>query len=153
MHLTEFEAITKWCPFSRRTSVEHLNGQPRDFGGVNRNTMDQPVTSCIGARCMVWRWSTPAPDPEARTFQRKSVSWPVWSTEPDISFVDAQMRPEPPRPSEVPADWEARPLTGDDWDNADGGEWLEPAEAARGRYQAACGARLGFCGLAGAVAP
>lgn len=41
--MTEDEAKTKWCPFSR----EH--------GGVNRLGGPFPGTECLGSACMAWR--------------------------------------------------------------------------------------------------
>jgi hypothetical protein len=53
--MTEDEAKTKWCPFTR---VMNINGQ----GGGNRwDKSGAPAHSpnnslCIGSACMAWRW-------------------------------------------------------------------------------------------------
>jgi len=150
--LTEHDARTKWCPFARVALHAGDGG-----ASANRHPSDgstspsfRPVieeeTRCIGSRCMAWRWHSPAPDPEK--FSRESRSWPIWSVDGDVSFAAAAQQPIPPRPADVPVDWEEVLITGDDWDNADGGEWREPAEHAQARYQAARDERVGFCGLA-----
>lgn len=52
--MTEQEAKTKWCPFTRL--AEH--GAPRTV--ANRFVeaeSDWGVTTCLGSSCMTWRWS------------------------------------------------------------------------------------------------
>jgi len=69
--VTEDEAQTKWCPFSRLLSHTFSNdGQGRTYSGgysYNRspdpNEVNAPYlphgATCIGSGCMAWRWSEP----------------------------------------------------------------------------------------------
>ena len=51
--MTEEEAKTKWCPFSRSGIVgDGVANRPQNFtnGAVDDDR------SCIGSACMAWRW-------------------------------------------------------------------------------------------------
>jgi hypothetical protein len=79
--LTENEATQKWCPFSRAllVHVEDDEGEPFDeqdpvhnrlvVEGVNDQgfspdeELDQGKT-CLGSRCMAWRWVRRSEDGE-----------------------------------------------------------------------------------------
>ena len=54
--ITEEEAKTKWCPFSRV-------GVGQEGIGINRRNFDKPTITeqycCIGSQCMAWRWGEP----------------------------------------------------------------------------------------------
>lgn len=147
--LSEKEAGTKWCPFSRvalhaGTGGATANRHVSD-GTTHGERVIEEETRCLGAGCMAWRWHDPLPErPSERTF-----AWPGWNVPDDVSFAEVKAMGEPPRPAHVPADWVSVPLTGDDWDNAEGGEWREPEADVDTRYQLECDRRRGFCGLAG----
>jgi hypothetical protein len=56
--MTEDEAKTKWCPFTR----VGMNGgvaMNRDFdegGSLDAWPLFKAATACIGSGCMAWRW-------------------------------------------------------------------------------------------------
>lgn len=52
--MTEDEAKTKWCPFSR---VETFDAQ----GGLSGGNRGGGITSCLGSACMAWRWGVQHP--------------------------------------------------------------------------------------------
>ena len=56
--MTEDEAKTKWCPFSRQAAP--CDSQAAGTNG-NRWGADDPTSAagyrCIGSACMAWRWS------------------------------------------------------------------------------------------------
>ena len=66
--MTDKEAKTKWCPFSR---IVRQDGDERKFlntGPFNRLSLENPPESaqtmcedencsCIGSQCMAWRWA------------------------------------------------------------------------------------------------
>lgn len=154
--LTERDAALRWCPFARvalhaGSGGATANRHPSDGSTDHRHNPPaiEDETRCIGSRCMAWRWHGQAPDRALPEFQRKSVSWPFWKTEDDVDFATAAQAPEPARPSSVPDNWESVPITGDSWEDADGGEWREPAAEADERFQLAADKRQGCCGLAG----
>lgn len=111
--MTEPEAKTKWCPFTRQTYHE--------YGAYNRQSNGAPLDTCccIGSQCMAWRWST-----ERSTLRRMVPEGFEWSVE------------EPPRPDELPASWEWQPA-----DEAEGdyGRWYEPVAEADARRHGYCG--------------
>lgn len=47
--MTEEDAKTKWCPFTRLIA---------DNGGLTANRSDSlpDITRCMGSGCMAWRW-------------------------------------------------------------------------------------------------
>lgn len=45
--MTEDEAKTKWCPFTRVGFADHGGTNNRHDGGLN----------CIASACMAWRWN------------------------------------------------------------------------------------------------
>lgn len=57
--MTEEEAKTKWCPFSRQLDAVYTNvdGIPTAGGTVNRDYVGNPHNQClcIGSKCMAWR--------------------------------------------------------------------------------------------------
>lgn len=58
--MTEAEAKTKWCPFSRCLTGDDTGGAvtvnrpflPEIFGDGSKLVGN----NCIGSRCMAWRW-------------------------------------------------------------------------------------------------
>lgn len=46
--MTEEEAKTKWCPFTRAADLEGNRGLVSGH--------EHPQTMCIGSACMAWRW-------------------------------------------------------------------------------------------------
>lgn len=63
MRVTEAEALTKWCPFTR----EGITARERVVDGKP----GPDASRCIGSRCMAWRWSeyaTPTGDDPRRGF-------------------------------------------------------------------------------------
>ena len=55
--MTEDEAKTKWCPFSRTMYADNLNTGTFYAATVNRLSggFDNPDLRCIGSECMAWR--------------------------------------------------------------------------------------------------
>ncbi len=52
--MTEAEAAGKWCPFARVVAARNdtpVNRERTQIGATALNT------TCIGARCMAWRWA------------------------------------------------------------------------------------------------
>jgi hypothetical protein len=49
--MTEDEAKTKWCPFTRSNVGGDAGNRPMTFGNGGLN----PERSCIGSACMAWR--------------------------------------------------------------------------------------------------
>lgn len=78
--------------------------------------------TCRGPECMAWRWVG---------------AWRRGHRAHDMNFAGPADTPEPPRPSDLPEDWEWHVDTEDFWAG-----WREPEAAARRR-------RPGYCGLAG----
>lgn len=112
--VTEKEASTKWCPFGR---IGHVNGSTCNSPALNDPDLMQ---TCVGSRCMAWRWSYIA---SVRTMSQ--------------SGYECSETP-PPRSPFVPQSW--------NW-NAMGHEegeacWCEPEEERRAR-------NVGYCSLAG----
>lgn len=63
--MTEEEAKTKWCPFSRALMFDNRTLDAKSVsmtGGVNRVigkhivNADAAPTNCIASACMAWRW-------------------------------------------------------------------------------------------------
>lgn len=54
--MTEDEAKTKWCPFSRVSHFDHA---------ANRDSDGAPDGRCLASGCMAWRQVTRT-DPEVR---------------------------------------------------------------------------------------
>lgn len=55
--MTEQEALTKWCPFSRAANKENGTGDV-SIGGMNRWRGEELLpkgTRCLGSACMAWR--------------------------------------------------------------------------------------------------
>jgi hypothetical protein len=50
--MTEQEALTKWCPFSR---VRAGNSLQEPAVNKNANGWVVPGSGCIGSSCMAWR--------------------------------------------------------------------------------------------------
>lgn len=74
--MTEDEAKTKWCPFTRLlTHVSAQDGQGRYYEGgysYNRSPDDgegytPPSTFCIASACMAWREVCPRPSDRTKT--------------------------------------------------------------------------------------
>lgn len=75
MIVTEKEAATKWCPYSRAIVAKDtaIGGMdvPLHQATFNRYAIDRPeqnLTSppacgCIASECMSWRWQCPEPRP------------------------------------------------------------------------------------------
>lgn len=64
MYVTEEEATQRWCPLVRAAFTWH-NEETKKIelavGGVNTSPGDRsknPMSTCIGSRCMMWRAST-----------------------------------------------------------------------------------------------
>lgn len=53
--LTEDEAKTKWCPFSRM-AFQYREGCNDAMITCNRDELGGPVGPCIASACMAWRW-------------------------------------------------------------------------------------------------
>jgi hypothetical protein len=84
--MTEADALTKWCPFSRvivrldgstfppHNRVAALDSKPYD------EPDDVPGALCIGSACMAWRWDyvvdqeTPRFDPTAPDLYKHSTT-------------------------------------------------------------------------------
>lgn len=148
--LTEKDAGTKWCPFARAgvyagNGAVAVNRHVSDDLGADRDRASYDQTRCIGSACMAWRWVDKAPQrPEP-----KVVDFSFGTG--DIAFADALAMPAPERPADVPAEFVWQPLSGSDWEDADGGFWIEPDAIVDERYQLACDKRQGRCGLAGGL--
>lgn len=62
--MTEEDAKTKWCPFSRvalgwsQDTARRGSGQEL-AATVNRGDNLSGHTECIGSACMAWRWDAP----------------------------------------------------------------------------------------------
>jgi hypothetical protein len=55
--MTENEAKTKWCPYSRvLITLDIGNGLSSAIGNANRQ-QDKPLGMCLGSECMAWRWN------------------------------------------------------------------------------------------------
>ena len=63
--MTEAEALSKWCPFSRmlsHTSAQDGKGRMWEGGYSYNRSADSGETyiptgaKCIGSACMAWRW-------------------------------------------------------------------------------------------------
>ena len=57
MILTEDEAKTKWCPERRSARLVEDNSANSDYPRAAASTNDG--ATCIGSRCMLWKWITP----------------------------------------------------------------------------------------------
>lgn len=63
--MKESEALTKWCPMARITTVEHPQQQGQLAisigGGNNRDATAEIIPRaclCIGSKCMMWKPTT-----------------------------------------------------------------------------------------------
>lgn len=55
--LTETEAKTKWCPFTRVAGVvSRETGACASVNRENEEVYGASGTECIGPACMAWRW-------------------------------------------------------------------------------------------------
>ena len=50
---TEKESAEKWCPHARQPTG---TGTGWESVSANRDCHAHPMTTCIGSRCMQWRW-------------------------------------------------------------------------------------------------
>lgn len=55
MSISEAQAGTKWCPFSRAPLGT--------ISGVNKDAKGEPIVAakCIGSKCMMWQWDYDEP--------------------------------------------------------------------------------------------
>lgn len=49
MMIPEKESGNYWCPFG-------VGRSPTGGTSANRSSSDQPITMCLGKRCMAWNW-------------------------------------------------------------------------------------------------
>lgn len=55
--MTEAEAKTRWCPFSR--TAQHPRYAPEGTTiTANRGPMISQDICCMGSECMAWRWAS-----------------------------------------------------------------------------------------------
>lgn len=55
--MTEEEAKTKWCPFTRVVGFTTQGGSRSQGFSANRDLLGAPLGRCIGSGCMAWRWT------------------------------------------------------------------------------------------------
>ena len=62
--MTEEQALTKWCPFSRKIWSLSDDDGSCVAAAINRHgDGDVPAgTNCIGSRCMAWRVAARSPE-------------------------------------------------------------------------------------------
>lgn len=53
MTMTEADAKTKWCPFSRFGVIDTV--APNRFGAGSEGSFAEIACRCIGSACMAWR--------------------------------------------------------------------------------------------------
>lgn len=51
---TEAEAAQKWCPATFLTGARY-----KVPGNAPEGVRPSPATTCIGSKCMAWRWGKP----------------------------------------------------------------------------------------------
>ena len=66
--MTEDDAKTKWCPFTRTTQITEYAGAVAVNRLVERDGRKAAPTVCIASGCMAWRWVHPQHDEEAEGF-------------------------------------------------------------------------------------
>lgn len=123
--VTEAQAAQMWCPQVRFQigPVESHRWQGNAY--TNRaDDFDAKATTCIGSRCMAWRW------------QAQKL--------PDVIQCDKQTATEEPlpRPAHVPASYGFEPFKG----GQTKAYYYQPIDEARAGW-------TGYCGLAGSVTP
>ncbi|MFK4765151.1 hypothetical protein ACI3L3_10295 [Desulfobaculum sp. SPO524] len=59
MLLTEDQAKTKWCPFTRcaETRDDELEGPFNRYHSASEQAHITEQALCIGHKCMAWRWT------------------------------------------------------------------------------------------------
>jgi len=57
--MTEEEAKTKWCPFTRQPWSDNLPDQSAGLTAINRlGGKPAPGSLCLGRACMLWKTDT-----------------------------------------------------------------------------------------------